>query len=436
MRVPFLVIAASLTSPLVLAQVPDPQLMAAIESIKAIDDHAHVVAPDYERDKGYDALPCDTLPPGTALPPANVRFGPSLQDAWKALYGFAGESASPENLKRWQARQRAVRDERGAGYFDWVLDQAGIAVVLANRVAMASSLDPRRFRWVPYDDALLFPLDNRAQKAENPERAVLYEAEERLLGSYRAATGVEAMPATLDGYLQQVIAPTLGAQKEGGALAIKFEAAYLRSLDFEPASHEEAAEVYARYAGKGAPAPSEYKRLQDFLYRHVVARAGELGLAVHVHTGSGCGEYFDDRGSDPMLLEPVLNDPALRGVRFVLLHGGSPFDRHNLGLIVKPNVWVDTSVLELLFSPAELARILRPWLETMPERVIFGTDAGPFGPGMGWEETTWIGSRNARRALGIALTGMVQDGVVGPARAKEIAEGVLRGNAAALYGMK
>jgi predicted TIM-barrel fold metal-dependent hydrolase len=79
------------------------------------------------------------------------------------------------------------------------------------------------------------------------------------------------------------------------------------------------------------------------------------------------------------------NDPGLRTTRFVLLHGGSPFERHNTSLIAKPNVWVDTSVLELMFSPAELARTLRPWLEVMPEHVLFGTDAGPFGAGMGWE---------------------------------------------------
>ena len=98
-----------------------------------------------------------------------------------------------------------------------------------------------------------------------------------------------------------------------------------------------------------------------------------------------------------MRLSSVLNDPALRRTVFVLLHGGSPTERTAAALIVKPNVYVDTSSLELLWSPAELARTLRPWLETMPEHVMFGTDAGPWGPGAGWEETTWLGSRKTRR---------------------------------------
>ena len=86
-----------------------------------------------------------------------------------------------------------------------------------------------------------------------------------------------------------------------------------------------------------------------------------------------------------------------------------------------------------MFSPSEFARILRPWLEVMPEHIVFGTDADFFSPGMGWQETTWLGSRNARRALAIVLTEMVKENVISIPRAKEIAERVLRGNAWRLY---
>jgi hypothetical protein len=418
------------------AQEVDPQLAAYIDSIRAIDNHAHVVAPDLERDTAYDALRCEILGTGTALAPGNTRFGPDLQAAWKALYDFDGESDSAETLKQWQSRQKAVRDKLGAGYFDWVVQQGGMDIVLANRVSMAPQLGSSRFRWVPYDDALLFPLDNRAQKAESPDRKILYEAEEQHLKNYMAALGVSRPPSTLDQYLAQVVGLTLESQKKNGAVAIKFEVAYLRSLDFQPVSRDAAAAIYARHASGGTASASDYKRLQDFLFRDIVARAGQLGLVVHIHTGLGCGEYFDTGGSDPFLLEPLLNDVSLRGTRFVLLHGGSPFDRHNVSIIMKPNAWVDTSVIELLFSSAELAQILRPWLEMMPEHVVFGTDASPFGPGMGWEETTWIGSRKARRALGIVLTAMVREDVVTQERARAIADRVLRQNAMELYGWK
>jgi uncharacterized protein len=418
------------------AQAPDPALMTYINAIRAVDDHAHVVAPDAAHDKGYDALPCDSLPGGDALPPANMRFGPDLQAAWMALYSLRADSDSPRNLQAWEAKQQAVRESHGAGYFEWVLAQAGIETVLANRVTMALPLDARHFRWVPYDDALLFPLNNSAQKAASPDRAVLFAAEEQLLAGYMSALAVRQAPASLDGYLEQVVGPTLEYQKNHGAVAIKFEVAYLRALDFHPAARGIAADVYARHVSGGAPGAADYKQLQDFLFRAIAEKAGSLGLAIQIHTGAGCGTFFDDPGSDPMLLASVLNDPALRQTHFVLLHGGSPFDRHITSLIVKPNVWVDTSVLELLFSSAELARILRPWLEMMPEHVMFGSDAGPSGPGLGWEETTWIASRKTRLALGIALTQMMRDGVVTAARAKAIADGVLRQHALELYHLK
>jgi predicted TIM-barrel fold metal-dependent hydrolase len=164
-----------------------------------------------------------------------------------------------------------------------------------------------------------------------------------------------------------------------------------------------------------------------------VAEAGRIGLVVHIHTGGGCGEFFDIAGSDPLLLDKVFNDPTLRGTKFVMLHGGSPFERYIIPLIAKPNVYVDISYLDLNFSPSEMARIMRPWLESMPEHILFGSDADFFSPGMGWQETTWLGSRNARLALGFVLTEMVKEHVILMPRAQEIAQRVLRGNAWDLY---
>ena len=418
------------------AQEPDAQLMQYIETIKLVDNHAHVVAPDMEHDMNYDALRCETLPASPAtLAPANARFGPDIAGAWKALYGVTADSDSPENLKKVAEAQKAVRDKQGDKYPSWVLAQGGYDYVLANRVVMAPQLD-QHFKWVPYDDALLFPLNNSELKNANPDRKVLFDAEEAHLKDYLSASGLKMLPATLDEYVAKVVVPTLQSQKKNGAVAIKYEAAYLRALDFAPAAHDSATKVYGRYVSGGSPSAAEYKLLQDYLFHAIGVKVGELGLAIHIHTGGGCVEYFNDPGSDPLLLSPVLNDATLRKTNFVLLHGGSPFTQHNLALIVKPNVFVDTSVLELLYSPAELARIMRPWLELMPEHVIFGTDSGPFGPGYGWEETTYVASKNGRRAVGIVLTQMMQDGVITRDRAKEIAEMVLRRNAMQLYKLQ
>jgi hypothetical protein len=413
------------------AQDIDPQLMTYIESIQAVDNHAHVSAPDIPDDKGYDALRCDQLPVTTELVPANLRFGPDTQATWQALYGTSPQTAKEADDKH-GAMLEQTRDAHGDNYYDWILDQSGIEVVLANRVTMSPSLQPPRFRWVPYVDALLFPFDTRALQ-DNPDRRVLFPMEDEILRMYLRQSGVSKPPPTLDEYVNKVVIGTLQRQKEDDAVAIKFEAAYLRSLDFAPATHAQADAVYAAGTKGRALKPEDYKILQDYLFHIIAVEAGKIGLPVQFHTGQGCGEYFYTAGSNPMLLEGVFNDPTLRGTTFVILHGGTPFGRQLTTLIIKPNVYVDTSELELMFSPSEMARILRPWLEVMPEHILFGTDADYFGPGMAWQETTWLGTRNARRALAMALSDMLKENVISLPRAKEIAQLILRGNAWSLY---
>ncbi len=135
-----------------------------------------------------------------------------------------------------------------------------------------------------------------------------------------------------------------------------------------------------------------------------------------------------------MALESIFNDARLRKTKFVMLHGGWPFVREAGALLEKPNVYLDLSQETLTFPPRTLAGWLREWLETYPEKVLFGTDGYPYTDWLGWEESTWIASRSARQALGLALTGMVEDGEISRGRAKEIAEEVMRGNAGAIYG--
>ena len=56
-------------------------------------------------------------------------------------------------------------------------------------------------------------------------------------------------------------------------------------------------------------------------------------MAVHLHTMAGAGGYFDVAGANPLHLESVLNDPALRKTNFVMVHGGWPFTREITALL-------------------------------------------------------------------------------------------------------
>jgi predicted TIM-barrel fold metal-dependent hydrolase len=418
------------------AQQPDPGLLAKIEAIRAIDNHAHtpaLVAPG-ETDDGYDALPCDPLEP-TEMPFTSQPENPAFLEASKTLFGYPYNDRSPAHVQALLAEKARIRREQGDHYPDWVLDRLGIETELSNRVKMGRGLNPPRFRWVPYDDALLFPLDNSALAAATPDRKFFFSREDEILAAYLKAQGKSAPPPTLDEYLTQVVTPTLESQRQAGAVAVKFEAAYLRSLNFEPAAKDRAAEIYAQGLRSGAPPVANYTTLENYLFRYIAAEAGRLGMAVHIHTGFGCGGYFRIGGSNPSLLESVLDDPALRKTNFVLLHGGAgPYWKLVATLLVKPNVYTDISEQTWLVPTRELSRVIRYFLEWYPEKVLFGTDLWPGTPEIGWEEIGWQTSQSARRALAIALTGMMNDHEITRARAEQLATMVLRGNALKLYG--
>ncbi|HEX8907476.1 MAG TPA: amidohydrolase family protein, partial [Longimicrobiaceae bacterium] len=430
--------AALLAATAARAQTPvDSALLAAIERIPAIDDHAHPVRtplPGFAPDSEYDALPADAMAPF----PLATRWS-SASDAWprawRDLFGYPYADADPAHAAVAQAARAREIAARGPAYASWVLDRLHIQTMLANRVAMGPGLAPERFRWVPFVDALLFPLSNASGKAMSPDHRGFYAGEEKLLRRYLREAGAERLPATLPEYLSRVVTPTLERMAAAGAVAVKFEIAYLRPLDFGDPPRAEAEAVYARWAAGGDPPAADYAKLQDFLFRYLAREAGRLHLPVHIHVLGGVGRYYRFREAEPLLLEPVLNDPTLSDTRFVIIHGGWPRSEDVGYLIQKPNVYADFSNQTFIRSAHSLAETLRGWLEQFPDKVLFGTDAGPYGPPEGWEEVAWQSNTTGRRALAMALTGMLRDGDVTRARAMEIAQMVLHDNAARLYGL-
>ncbi|HEY7404557.1 MAG TPA: amidohydrolase family protein [Candidatus Angelobacter sp.] len=419
------------------AQTADPQLLAEINKIKAIDNHSHPpkLVAQGEKDDDFDALPCDPLEPSDPTTPSRPE-NPQFLAAWKSLYGYPYDDRTPEHLRELMAAKQKVMQEQGDNFPNWVLDKLGIESELANRVALGRGLQPPRFRWVPFDDALLFPLKTSTLASETPDRKFFFQRESTLLRRYLKEVNLETLPPTLQGYVEKVVTPVLEQQKKNGAVAIKFEAAYLRSLDFGPSEPLEAVQqIYLHFIKSGVPLHPDYTRLQNALFRYIAREAGRLGLPVHIHTGGGCGTYFMLMGSNPALLESVLNDPTLRKTNFVLLHGGAgPFTKYVNYLLMKPNVYADFSEQTWLLSTRRLSENIRDLLEWYPEKAMFGSDLYPNTPEINWEEIGWQTTQSAREALAIALTGMMQDGEITRERALELAHMVLHDNAAKLYG--
>ncbi len=411
----------------------DSSIESELAQISAIDNHAHPlkVVSYGEEDHDDDALPTDAIQ-DLALPTPFREGSPYFPEAWHALFNYSFSDSKPEHLGALEQAKRSEEKQRGDQYPSWVLNRTGTEVMLANRVAMGRGLPPDRFKWVPFTDMFLFPLNNDATKAKDPEHKAFVTEEEALLKRYLSSAQLKRLPANFDDYLT-FVSHTLESWRASGAVAVKFELAYLRDLQISNPQRENAERVYSIYAQSSEPTPEEYKVLQDYLFRHIAREAGRLGLPVHIHCSIGAGSYFLDANANPFALESIFNDPALRKTKFVMLHGSWPFAREAAALILKPNVYLDFSALMYLTYPLEASRAIRLYLEAAPEKVLYASDASPFSNHVGWEETAWIGSRNGRLALGVALTGMVQDGEITPDRAKQIGHLVMRENARQLY---
>ena len=128
---------------------------------------------------------------------------PQFLEAWQKLYGYKYDDRDPAHVRELIAAREKVMREQGDNFPSWVLDQIGIQYLLANRVAMGRGLTAPRFRWVPFDDALMSPL-NPESVADNPDKKTFYAQEAKLLKTYLTQAGIAALPESLDEYVNKV----------------------------------------------------------------------------------------------------------------------------------------------------------------------------------------------------------------------------------------
>ncbi|HEV2386323.1 MAG TPA: amidohydrolase family protein [Candidatus Acidoferrales bacterium] len=404
------------------------RLLNEISKIPIIDNHSH---PGFPTDSDVDAM---VLPPGGTTVLRLRDSNPELVAADRALFGYPYSDFSPEHVRWLEQKKAELRKTWGNQYFTHILDQVGIQYCLANRVAMPAYLDSKRFRWVFFADSFLFPFNNREPEARSPDNAVYIPLQEKVLERYLRQAGLATLPASLDGY-EAFLRRILEENRKQGALAVKFEVAYFRPLRFSDPPRSRALAIYAKYHAGGAPSADDYQVFQDYILRNIVREAASLHLAVHFHTAVGVGNYFNLAEDNVMNLENLLRDPRYGSVHFVLLHGGYPFEREAIWFAAMPNVYLDSSLMELYMYPWQFRTSLREWLELYPERVMFGSDAFPFGEGLGVEEIYWLAVQSVRASLAADLADMIAENEMNEAQALALARDYLHDNAARLYGL-
>jgi len=403
------------------------RLLQQIDRIPIYDNHSHATFPD---DSDMDA---QAAPPDESSVIRLRDDNPEFVAGAKALFGYPYDDFKPEHAKWLIDKKKAAEASGSTAYWDSILDKLNIETCLANRVALAPYLNPKRFHWVFFVDSFLFPLDNRDQTGKNPDMGVYIPLQEKVLQRYMKQEGVSGLPADLAGY-ENFVRQTLTDNKKKGGVAMKFEAAYFRSLYFRDPPLEKAEAIYSKYHAGGVPSEEDYRTFQDYIFRVLIDQAGKLNLPVHFHSAVGIGDYFSLRNGNPLNLENVLRDPRYKNVKFVLIHGGYPYTLDMIWLTAAKNVYTDSSLMGYYVYPSELKNILKQWISLYPERMMFGSDAFPFNDAVGAEETFWLASRSARTAIAAALAELVSEGAFNEARALELAHMYLHDNAAKLYG--
>jgi len=403
------------------------RLLQQIDRIPIYDNHSHATFPD---DSDMDA---QAAPPDESSVIRLRDDNPEFVAAAKSLFGYPYNDFQPEHAKWLIDKKKAAEASGSTAYWDSILDKLNIEACLANRVALASYLNPKRFHWVFFVDSFLFPLDNHAQIAKNGDMAVYIPLQEKVLQRYMKQEGVSGLPPDLAGY-ESFIRQTLVDNQKKGGVAMKFEAAYFRSLYFGDPPQATADAIYAKYHARGVPSEEEYRTFQDYVFRVLIDQAGKLNLPVHFHSAVGIGDYFSLTNGNPQNLENVLRDPRYKSVKFVLIHGGYPHTLEMIWMTAAKNVYTDSSLMGYYVYPSELKNILKQWISLYPERMMFGSDAFPFNDAVGAEETFWLAARSARTAVAAALAELVSEGAFTEARALELARMYLHDNAAKLYG--
>jgi uncharacterized protein len=403
------------------------RLLKQIEAIPMYDNHSH---PGFADDTDVDAM---ASPPDESATFRLRDDNPEFVAGAKALFGYPYDDFKPEHAK-WLAEKKKAAEKSGeTSYFDGILDKLNVDICLANRAMMPTYLDPKRFRWVFFGDSFFYPFDNREQTASTPDMGVYVPLQEKMLSRWKKQEGVNGLPADLAGY-EDFIRRTMADNQKHGGVAIKFEAAYFRTLYFSDPPRVQAEALYNKYRRGSVPTAEEYRTFQDYVFRVMVDQAGKLHLPMHFHSCIGIGDYFSLRNGNVLNLENVVRDARYKNVTFVLVHGGWPYEREAALMTAVKNVYLDTSFQSEMLYPSQFKDVVKLLLTLYPDKMMYGSDAFPFNDALGAEESFWLAARTTRTGLAAALAELVEEGAISEERALQLARNYLHDNAARLYG--
>lgn len=348
-------------------------------------------------------------------------FATSLREGARQLYGPGGSWDDQMHVAReWATKSPSF------GY-DQACRVANTPIVLADVSGLDRAVWNRdRYRQVMRIDPYVYPFHDGRTTMRGMEFQRFHAGFAAVLRSELKRAGLEGLPATFDQYLQFVDA-SIERRVGEGAIGLKIASAYVRGIDFEPATYADAGAAYKALAsGQSA----DRRTLENFLVRRACQYAADKGMPVQVHVGMGHPEPGMVVGNgSPFLLEPLLQTRSLNRLKICLLHGGYPFSSDLASLVqTYGNLYLDFSWMPYLHH-AYLRSKLTEWMEILPaNKLLYGSDAGA-------PEFHVAAAFYARQALNHVLNDGVERGVWNAGQVEWLARRILYENTAEAYGI-
>jgi predicted TIM-barrel fold metal-dependent hydrolase len=403
-------------------------LREEIYNMKIIDGHLHAVDAWYWMN-AVGSYPFLEL---TAKLPVPGKFTTitrrdALLKVYQTIYDFPYDEFTPENQEELQRLYDASRSDDAAytmKAFDKANIEAGVQVCLSEPL-LPPGLDPKRFARAQLVDGFLTPLDNSGIGTTLREKQF-----GKMCGYFPGLMCKEMNPQTFDDYLN-VISVTLERLADQGIAALKMNFSYWRDIAVDVVEKAEAAAVY----DSKDSSPVAYKRLQDYILRHLIAKAATMGLPIHIHVGP-TAVTKPMESTSPARFDPFLWLPDIKSAKIVLLHGCYPYTRESGFMVSRtsdaPNLYLDLSLFWYYVpgTPEIAVPIVRDWiLAGLVPKMIYGSDS-PSVHGI------VLSSICARQTFARVLQGLMDEGSLSEGQALDIAQAVFYDNAKALYAGK
>jgi predicted TIM-barrel fold metal-dependent hydrolase len=219
----------------------------------------------------------------------------------------------------------------------------------------------------------------------------------------------------------------------GRCVALKSIVAYRSGLAIRSWTAGETAAAYRDAVASwqaGGSTRLTAKPLLDTLFLIALTIARETRRPLQVHAGFGDPD-LDLLHANPLLLRPILEDPAWADVRLVVLHAAYPYFREAAFMTaVWPQVYLDLS-LALPYLGAGAVPSLVEILSLGPaSKLLYGSDL------QGIPELFALAADWARAALGEALGWLAERERRPEESWRAVARQILSANATTLYGLR